>query len=337
MAGVRLAGGENPMIFNNGMARPGPLPSAMSQGMARQTPWNENHTSGFVSEQVYTQQYVVRPNVSGWEKHLPVGANMFMPKLDDPSTVLDDTAPRSVLPLHAVNMMLARFYKHAMDKWINGGFAGQSVINYFDMVPESGWAEFYDTTDSDTRRDADFVNLHYVTAIGIMDRINYVGVQTTEAARAGDLSYSKGDINAVAVHQGPCDMLNIFRNSWNGGECFFILRRIRVKNSLTKQYDWGPFAFIPYVLQPGMPCIPKAELAYESVSGTMEEGYVIRVGKMLDMQGAVSNENTDAFFQSWGIQTFNETKSKQEALAQLTNMPWCRFLRLPTYGQQWVY
>lgn len=335
---LRLAGGENPLIFDNGMARPGPLPSAMNQGMARQTGWNENHTSGIVSEQVYTQQYVPRPNASGWEKHLPVGANMFMPKLEDPSVVLDDTAPRSVLPLHAVNMMLARFYRNAMNKWNRGGFVGKAVDPYLQVgVPESAWSEFYDTTDSDTRRDEDFVNLHYLTAVGIMDRINYVGVQTTEPVRAGEISYSKGEISAVSVYQGPCDMLNIFPNSWNGAECFFILRRIRVKNPETKQHEWGPFAFVPYALQPGMPCIPKSQLAYESVTKTWEEGYVIHAGKMLDIQGQVAAENRDAFYQAWGTQTFHETKSKEEALAQLKNMPWCRFLRLSTCGQQWIY
>ena len=352
MAGVRLAGGENPMIFDNGMARPGPLPSAMQQGMARPTPWNENHTSGFVSDQVYTQQYVVRPNVSGWEKHLPVGVNMFVPKLDQRSgDFLDDTTPRSVLPLHAVNMMLARFYKNAqvtVQQINTGRLPGHPLKPYLDGVQEALWSGYYDTTNPETRRGDDFVNFHYLTAVGIMDRINYVGVQTTESVRAGSVSYASGtesvragsvsyasgDINAVSVHQGPCDMLNIFKDSWSGAECFFILKRIRVINPENERKEWGPFAFVPYALPPGFPTIPKDVLGYESVSGTYEDGYVIRVGTMLDIQGAVTSN--DAFLQAWGIQQFSETKSKEEALAQVKNMPWCRFLRLPTYGQQWV-
>jgi len=337
-----LAGGENPMIFGNTMARPGPLPTAIDNGMARPTGWNENHTSGFVSDQVYTAQYMVRTTIEGWEKHLPVGSHMFAPKLTDSSVIVTDETPRTIMPLHAVNIMLAKFYGLENDPKTaigmvkdmqRGSQPDHPLADYVDMVPEHAWSSFYDSSDPETRRDPAFVKLHYLTANGIMDRINYLGVQTTEPVRAGELSYAKGEVSAVAVYQGKCDMLNVFFDSNNGDDCFFILKRIRIKDDNGIQ-KWGPFAFVPYAKPPHLKAIPKSILAYESVTGTMEEGYVIHVGTMLDIQG--HHTHADAYYQSWGVKSAQLKYTPQDALAQLKNMAWCQFLRKPTWGQQFI-
>ncbi len=337
---TRLASAVSPMIYDNSMARPGPLPSdmAMRGAMASVTPWNENHTSGFVSDVLLRQQYQVKATQDGFEKQIPVGSLLFLPSDYSPTAGITDDTPRTVLPLHGTNMLIERFYNHAWDLIKSRGSGGgvtQMQKFIAEQATEAQMNEFYESEKPDTRRDPNFIDFHYLTVAGIMTRIKYGGVQVVEPVRKGPYSYATNNVQANVAYGGPVDLLNVFPESYNQGECFLLLKRVRVKDPRTGEKKWGPFAFIPYCKPPELKVIPHAEMAYESFTGIWEEAYVIPAGTMLDIQGMCTDQGK--FRQSWGITRAQDGYSTSQAHNALINMPWCRFDRDLRTHQQFVY